>query len=104
MSVSALVLFCSTVCANCCSSVFGETKLSAGENVKSNLKSILKEHGLQQVVVLFIVKGHVPMFLNESSVEWNKFLDTFYILEKNLHVMVYEVDTESTSCYSETSM
>ena len=84
--------------------MFGETKLSAGENVKSNLKSILKEHGLQQVVVLLIVKGHVPMFLNESSVEWNKFLDTFYILEKNLHVMVYEVDTESTNCYSETSM
>lgn len=51
------------------------------------------------------------MLLNESSVEFNKFLDlVFYIpvvyyptlhaspvMEKNLHVRVYEVYTESTS-------
>lgn len=56
------------------------------------------------------------MLLNESGVEFNKFLDLlFYILVvyyptlhrspvmgKNLHVRVYEVYTESTSCYSET--
>lgn len=47
------------VCAKCCSSGFGETELSAGGNVKSNLKLILKEPGLQQVVVLLLVKGQV---------------------------------------------
>ena len=59
MFVSAPVLFCSAVCANCCSSVFGETELPAGGNVKSNLKINPKGTCLQQVVVLLLVKGQV---------------------------------------------
>lgn len=37
------------VCAKCCSSGFGETELSAGGNVKSNLELILESPGLQEV-------------------------------------------------------